>query len=102
MNTDAPANTARREKGPVRLELSYSTCIQNTTTEGVPQREGEGVHLLLAIFVTAPVFQFDTSELNAAALLNTARREKGATKKRKTNPPQTQQKGTVSKHINKK
>ena len=54
----------------------------------------ERVHLLLAIVVTAPVFQLDTSWLNADAFSNTAR--EGATKKRKTIPPQTTR-GTVPK-----
>ena len=50
--------------------------------EGGPQRER--VHLLLFIFVTAPVFHLDTSLLNADAPQNTAR--EGATKKRKDQP----------------
>ena len=59
----------------------------HTTTEGaVANREEERVHLLSPIFVTAPVFHLDTSWLNADADWNTARREKGATKKRKTKP----------------
>ena len=67
-----------------------SCRIQNkttTTVEGVatwPQREGERVHLLFCIVVTAPVFQLDTFWLNTDAKENTARRAKGATKKRKT------------------
>ena len=61
-------------------------------------REGERVHLLLCIFVTAPVFQLDTSWLNTDAPSNTAR--EGATTKRKTNPPQTTKKITVSKTQN--
>ena len=41
---------------------------QHTTTEGaVANREGERVHLLDVIVVTAPVFQVDTSWLNADA-----------------------------------
>jgi hypothetical protein len=60
---------------------------QHTTTEGaVANREEERVHLLPYIDVTAPVFQADTSWLNAGAYWNTARREKGATKKRMTKP----------------
>ena len=51
-----------------------------------PQRGRERVHLLYAIFVTAPVFHFETSWLNAYAWWNTARREKGATKKKTTKP----------------
>jgi len=57
------------------------------------------LHLLLAIFVTAPVFHVDTSWLNTDAPLNTAR--EGATKKRKTNPPQTTKKVPFQKHKNK-
>ena len=48
--------------------------------------KGERVHLLEYIFVTASVFHLDKSELNADVDENTARREKGATKKRKTKP----------------
>ena len=48
-------------------------------------REGEGVHLLYFIVVTAPVFHFDKSELNQRKELNTAR-EKGTTTKRKDQP----------------
>ena len=52
------------------------------------ERGRERVHLLCNIVITAPVFHLDTSELNAAAPENTARREKGATKKReRPNPP---------------
>ena len=43
---------------------------QHTTTESAVATEkerDERVHLLLSIVVTAPVFQFDTSWLNAAA-----------------------------------
>jgi len=63
----------------------------HTTTEGAvaTERKRERVHLLFCIVVTAPVFQVDTSELNADADINTAKREKGATKKRKTNPSHT-------------
>jgi hypothetical protein len=63
-----------------------------TTTEGVAT---ERVHLLLPIFVTAPVFQLDTSELNADAWRNTAR-ERVQQRKRMTIPPQTTKKSTVS------
>ena len=58
------------------------------------------VHLLPSIYFTAPVFHLDTSWLNARAWWNTAR--EGATKKRKTNPPQTTTKSTVSKIQNKR
>ena len=68
-----------------------------TITEGVATKRGERVHLLLPIFVTALVFHLDTSWLNAYARLNTA--TEGATKKRKTNPPQTT-KSTVFKTKN--
>jgi hypothetical protein len=84
---------------PTNLELSY---IFNNTPQRKRRRghrEGERVHLLFDIYVTAPVLHFDTSELNAPASLNTARREKGATKKRKTKPTtQTTTEGTVSNH----
>ena len=63
---------------------------KDTTVEGVAterERERERVHLLCNRFLTAPVLHLDTSELNAFAEENTAR--EGATKKRKTNPPQT-------------
>ena len=67
--------------------------IQNTQQRKASRRghrEGERVHLLPSIFVTAPVFHFDTSRLNTDAPQNTAREwKKGATKKTKTNPPQT-------------
>ena len=58
-------------------------------------REEERVHLLPSIVVTALVFQVDTSELNADALLNTARREKGVTKNRKTKPHHTNNNNNV-------
>ena len=52
---------------PTNLELSY-IFKQHTTTEGaVANREGNGVHLLPYIVVTAPVFHLDTSWLNADA-----------------------------------
>ena len=60
-------------------------------------REGERVHLLQRISVTAPVFHFDTSCLNTDACNNTAS-EEGATKKRKNNPHHKQQKGPVLNH----
>ena len=58
-------------------------------------REGERVHLLAVISVTAPVFHFETSQLNADAEVNTAIRE-SATKKRKDKPTTNNNKGTVS------
>jgi len=90
LNAVALANTARREKGatkknqthhtnnnnkvpvqtttknknntcetcdPTNLELSY---IHVYSTTLATERERERVHLLLPIFVTAPVFQVDT------------------------------------------
>jgi hypothetical protein len=70
-----------------------------------PQRERDRVNLLCSIVVTALVFHLDTSWLNAYAKQNTARREKGATKKRKTKPTTqttTNNKGPVSNHTKKK
>ena len=58
------------------------------------ERERESVHLLRSILVTAPVFHFDTSELNADAPSNTA--ERVQQRKEKTNPPQTTKKSTGS------
>jgi hypothetical protein len=43
---------------PMKLELSY---IQKHNNGRRGHREGERVHLLLVIVVTAPVFQLDTS-----------------------------------------
>ena len=95
-NAHAPLNTAREDATKKRKD--QPTTAQTTrgkshfvnskyTQRKVRHREGESVHLLYAIFVTAPVFHLDTFELNADAKLNTA--GEGATKKRKTNPPQT-------------
>jgi len=67
----------------MKLQLSY---IQKYNTTESGHGKGERVHLLFLIFVTAPVFQLNTSELNTDAPANTARREKGATKKRQTKP----------------
>ena len=65
------------------------------------RREKERVHLLYAIFVTAPVFHLDTSWLNADALRNTAR--EGATKKRKDqSTTNNNKKGPVSNTQNQK
>ena len=65
-------------------------------------REGERVHLLQYIDVTAPVFHFDTFWLNADASLNTAR-SSGSTKKKKrpTRHHKQHKKVSVQKHINK-
>ena len=63
-------------------------------------KEGEKVHLLEAIIVTAPVFHLDTSWLNLVADINTAR--EGATKNRKTNPPQRTKKVSFQTHKIKK
>ena len=87
----------------IRRTSSCRLYIQQHTTQRKapwPQTQRERVHLLHDISVTAPVFHFDTSWLNAAALRNTARREKGATKKReRTNPTtQTTNKSPVSNH----
>jgi len=76
---------------PMKLELSYIFKIHNNGRRG--HREGERVHLLLYVFVTAPVFQLDTSELNADANENTRRVEvTGCHKEKKDQPihkPQT-------------
>ena len=51
---------------PMKLELSY---IQKTQQRKAwPQREGEKVHLLPYIFVTAPVFHLDKSALKLLKL----------------------------------
>ena len=55
-------------------------------------KKGERLHLLLSIFVTAPVFHFDTSELNADASSNTAR--EGATKKERKKERKKEEKKT--------
>jgi hypothetical protein len=47
---------------PMKLELSYTLHVFKIHNSGrCGHREGERVHLLLYIFVTAPVFHFDTS-----------------------------------------
>ena len=96
--TTAKSNHQRWEQVESRgghvFKTRNSSCRihKNTPQRKAPwqQRasERERVHLLLLIVVTAPVFHFDTSWLNTDAPRNTAR-EQGATKKRKTNPPQT-------------
>jgi hypothetical protein len=58
---------------PMKLESCRTFKIHNNGRRG--HREGERVHLLLYVFVTAPVFQLDTSELNADANANTRRVE---------------------------
>ena len=71
--------------------------VLNNTTRKARRRKGvaterergerrERVHLLPCILVTAPVSHLDTSELNASALINTARRE-GCNKEKKENKP---------------
>jgi hypothetical protein len=77
---------------PMKLGLSYSKH-NNSGRRG--HREGERVHLLSAIFVTAPVFQVDTSRLNAVAQENTDERVQQT--KRKTKPTTNNKEGTVSK-----
>jgi len=94
-------NTKRRKR--VRIVIRWnSSCrtfkIDNSGRRG--HREGERVHLLRSIVVTAPVFHLDTSWLNLNALTNTAR--EGATKKRKTNPPQSTKKVPFQTHNIKK
>ena len=80
----------------MKLELSY---IQNTQQRKAwPQTGRERVHLLWFIVVTAPVFHFDTSWLNADAKTNTAR--EGATKEKKDQPT-TIKKGPFQTHKNK-
>jgi len=88
LNTDACSNTAKasvqqerkREKQQenskkVRQKNLGENCDHNMKLElfyiknhEATQREGESVHLLCSIVVTAPVFHFDTSWLNANAL----------------------------------
>ena len=81
----------------MKFELSDIQKAQQRKRRG--HREGERVHLLAVISVTAPVFQLDTSWLNADANSNTAWRE-GATKKKKDQPKQ-QTRYTISNHKNK-
>ena len=92
-NNKVPFQTTNKIKRTKRVRLvtrRTSSCRIHSTTHHNRRRrghrEGERVHLQPYIVVTAPVFHFDTSWLNADADSNTARREKGATGKRKTNP----------------
>ena len=58
--------TCENKCGPMTLELLY---IQNTQQRKAwPQREGERVHLLSSILVTAPVFHLDKSALKVPKL----------------------------------
>ena len=79
---------------PRVVKYMYIKIQQHITTECAvatwPQRRRERVHLLSSIVVTAPVFHFDTSWLNANASLNTARRVQQ--RKDQPNPPQTMNK----------
>jgi hypothetical protein len=91
LNTDARSNTAKasvqqegKRENPqqqqenskkVRQKNLCENCDHNMKLElfyiknhEATQREGESVHLLLSIVVTAPVFHFDTSWLNSNAL----------------------------------
>ena len=106
-HTNNKKNNTCETCDPTNLEWSNIQVFNNTHHNGRRRghREGERerVHLLAYIFVTAPVFQLDTSELNADAPRNTARREKGATKKRKSKPTtQTTTKRSRFKHTNTK
>ena len=58
-NTKTKENKTCEKCDPMKLELSF---IQKTQQRKAwPQREGERVHLLEAIYITAPVFHLDTS-----------------------------------------
>ena len=93
-HTNNKKNNTSEKCDPIKLELSYIQKAQQR--RAWPQREGEErVHLLYCISVTAPVFHFDTSELNTDKPSNTAR--EGATKKKKDQPTTNNKKGTVSK-----
>ena len=73
-NNKVPFQTTNKNKNntcetcdPTNLEMSY--IFNNTPQRKAPwPTERERVHLLLCILVTALVFHFDTSELNAAAV----------------------------------
>ena len=75
----------------VRIAIRWnSSCrIQKHNNGRRAMERGEWVHLLNSILVTAPVFHFDTSWLNACAPKNTARED--ATKW-KTDQPTTNNK----------
>ena len=74
----------------MKLELLF---IQTHHNERRGHREGEGIHLLSCIFVTAPVFHLDTSELNLDANRNTARE-----RKQKDQPTTNNKKAQFQKH----
>ena len=82
----------------MKLEVSY---IQNTTAEGVATERGGESTLTMIHLCHHPSIPFGHVLIELICFIKHCARE-GATKKRKTNPPQTTKKVPFQKHKNKK